>query len=69
MATVVLCSGVYQDGGQFYIDHNDGETELIADYGYLVADDADVNGANAARWLFAELNPEYAYVDRERTAH
>lgn len=42
----------YQDGAQFY----DAQTgDLIADYGSLVSNDHDTNGAQAARSTFLSV--------------
>jgi hypothetical protein len=59
MATIRLCSDVFQDGGQFY--HED--FGLLANYGDLK--DWDTQGAEMARMWFAEQHPEYAHVDLE----
>lgn len=74
MATIELIKGVYQDGGNFYMDPEplpqddfEGDTTnggLLASYD-CVANDHDMEGAQEARRLFARDFPEYSYTNRE----
>lgn len=52
----------FQDGGQFY-DDRDGS--LIADYGYLVSHDYDMQGAGRARAKFQAEHPQYDLDEEE----
>ena len=62
MAKAHLTTGVIQDGAQFYRE-DDGI--LLASYPDLVANDGDLDGAIAARFVFVTENPEYGYIDRQ----